>query len=142
MGLQSILTASVPLQMAPVLAAHPLALALAPLFADCFDGLDHELLLVAGCDRRGTLLVMGEGTGGRGAVPSVLPALRAALAPPGVELLVMAHNHPDGTVEPSRADKDATRGAAALARLAGAQLADHLLFANGQHVSFRQMGIV
>ena len=122
--------------------AHPLARELYPIFAEQLVGLRHETLVVAGCDASGRLLVFNERIGGALSIVSVVPAIREALGCPQVTQLVMAHNHPCGTLVPSRADRLSTQTSAALARLAGARLVDHWLFAGGKAVSFRSLGLL
>jgi DNA repair protein RadC len=56
--------------------------------------------------------------------------------------LIMAHNHPSGSAEPSPADKAATRRLAELARPLGIRLIDHLIFAAGGVTSFRALGLL
>lgn len=54
----------------------------------------------------------------------------------------MAHNHPSGLPWPSEADRHATREAMALLRRLGIELADHLIFADAGHFSFRRAGML
>ena len=121
---------------------HPLGLALVPLLAPYFLGLDREHLIIVGCDSRQRLMSFVEQRGQTLAVDGVLPALRQAMAPTGVSQLLVAHNHPCGSTNASQADCEVTRRIAALARLAGVTLADHLLFAGSRHTSFRALGLL
>lgn len=125
-----------------IASAHPLAAALSPLLRPHFDGLSHELLVILGCDSRHRLLSFVEYRGQGESIDLALPAFRSALAPERVSLIVLAHNHPCGSPNPSQADCEATRRIAALCRLAGVSLVDHLIFA-GPHVSsFRALGLL
>ena len=45
----------------------------------------------------------------------------------GAEEIIVAHNHPDGSLMPSEADVDATRKLGAAARLLHVKLLDHLI---------------
>lgn len=122
--------------------AHPLALDLFPIFSELAAAGDREALFLAGCDDHGRLLVFVERLGGAMSIGTAMPAVREALACPKVVTLVLAHTHPCGSLSPSRADRMATHSIAALARLAGASLADHWLFAGGQAVSFRSLRLL
>lgn len=126
----------------PVEAGHPLGLALLPLLAPYFSGLGREHLVIAACDDRLRLVSFEEYRGEALTIDAALPALRRALAPERVSQLLLAHNHPCGSTVPSRADCEVTRRIAALSRLAGLVLADHLLFAGGRPVSFRALGLL
>lgn len=121
---------------------HPLAEALAPLFQPHFHGLAHELLIIAGFDACQRLLSFVEQPGQSRSIASVLPALRRALAPERVSLLLVAHNHPCGSLAPSQADCQVTRRIAALARLADVTLVDHLIFVGTRTTSFRALGLL
>lgn len=56
--------------------------------------------------------------------------------------MLVAHNHPGGGREPSAADRDATRRLHGLGHALGIRLIDHLLFADGEVVSFRELGLL
>lgn len=56
--------------------------------------------------------------------------------------MVIAHNHPSGDPRPSRADKAATRRLAETAGTLGITLHDHLIFADGEFRSFRELGLL
>jgi len=56
--------------------------------------------------------------------------------------LVVAHNHPSGDPQPSRADIEATRRLAETAAAVGIVLHDHLIFAAGECRSFRELGLL
>lgn len=88
-----------------------------------------ERLVVAGFDARLRLVAFREAAGQHASVSGLLPLTRHLMGHINVSILVIGHNHPSGIARPSQADRDATRRIAALCRLAGAQLAGHLLFA-------------
>ena len=52
----------------------------------------------------------------------------------------MAHNHPSGAPWPSDADRRCTLEAALFLRTLGIELADHLIFVERGHFSFRAAG--
>lgn len=93
-----------------------------------------ERLGVAGFDTRARLVRFVETQGQRTAVQGILGLSRAVLGHANVSILVIGHNHPSGIAKPSLADREATRRIAALCRLAGAQLAGHLLLAGEECV--------
>ena len=69
-------------------------------------------------------------------------AIFAAALALGSDGLVVAHNHPSGDPEPSRADIEATRRLADTAANLGIRLHDHLIFAAGGCRSFRELGLL
>jgi DNA repair protein RadC len=56
----------------------------------------------------------------------------------GAVRVIVAHNHPSGTVEPSLEDIALTRQLLAGAQFLGIPLLDHLILGNGTHTSLRQ----
>lgn len=57
----------------------------------------------------------------------------------GATRVIVAHNHPSGSVEPSPEDLSLTRQLLAGAQLLGIPLLDHLILGNGSHMSLRQI---
>jgi DNA repair protein RadC len=111
-----------------------------------FDGLaeqDREHLWSACIDRDGTVLAMrrdGPGEAFSTALP-VSSLLGEALACRAWGLIV-AHNHPDGSANPSAQDIRATRRLAEGAQALGLRLIDHVVVADGAWTSFRLMGLL
>lgn len=60
----------------------------------------------------------------------------------GAAALIMVHNHPSGSPEPSRADIAITNRIAEAGRLLGITLHDHLIVGREGHVSLRAKGLV
>ena len=60
----------------------------------------------------------------------------------GAAALIMVHNHPSGSPEPSRADIQITNKIAEAGRLLGITLHDHVIIAKEGHVSLRAKGLV
>lgn len=60
----------------------------------------------------------------------------------GASALVLVHNHPSGDPSPSRSDIDMTRNLIAIAQPLGISIHDHLVVAQGQYASFRELGII
>ena len=56
--------------------------------------------------------------------------------------IILAHNHPAGSLEASEGDKALTRQIAAGARALGVTVHDHLIVAHEGHFSFRQAGLI
>jgi DNA repair protein RadC len=56
--------------------------------------------------------------------------------------LILAHNHPDGDLAPSAADKAVTRRIVAIARPLDIQILDHLIFGRDDWASFRKLGLI
>jgi hypothetical protein len=120
-------TAFLPVTDTPYGDAAPVA-GLVPLFADYIAAGTFERAAVAGLDRHGRLRRFAEMAGTAEAVEDILPIIRSILADTAVTELVLAHNHSAAPSSPSPRDKMTTDRLAALARLAGAMLLDHLIF--------------
>ncbi len=56
--------------------------------------------------------------------------------------LILAHNHPGGSLEPSEGDQQLTRQVATAARAMGVTVHDHLILTAEGHFSFRQTGLL
>ena len=56
--------------------------------------------------------------------------------------IVLVHNHPSGSAEPSEQDRALTRRVADAAELFEIRLLDHVIIARGAHYSFRAHGLV
>lgn len=52
--------------------------------------------------------------------------------------MILAHNHPSGTTEPSRADIEVTKRLAEAGRIMGISVLDHIIVAEGQYFSFQE----
>lgn len=57
----------------------------------------------------------------------------------GATRVVVAHNHPSGSVEPSSQDVELTRQLLSGAQILGIPLLDHLILGNGNHQSLREI---
>ncbi len=107
--------------------------------------LKHEVFAVAYLDSAYRLLHNGvemlqEGTIDRAAVYPrrvVEAALKRQAA-----ALVLAHNHPNGNVEPSEQDKLVTRAIVLAAETIGLRVADHLIVSESQTFSFSKAGLL
>lgn len=54
--------------------------------------------------------------------------------------LILAHNHPSGLAEPSRADRDITQQIMRACSLVNIRVLDHLVIGRGEYVSFAERG--
>jgi len=54
--------------------------------------------------------------------------------------VIVAHNHPDGTLEPSAADISVTAQLKAAGRIVGIELLDHIIFNRTAYFSFLEEG--
>ena len=107
--------------------------------------LKHEVFAVAYLDSSYRLLLNGvemlqEGTIDRAAVYPrrvVEAALRHQAA-----ALVLAHNHPNGNVEPSEQDKVVTRAVVLAAETISLRIVDHLIVSASETFSFREAGLL
>ena len=60
----------------------------------------------------------------------------------GAAALILVHNHPSGSPEPSRADIQITHRIAEAGRLLGITVHDHVIIARSGHVSLRSKGLI
>ncbi|MEO1968171.1 MAG: DNA repair protein RadC [Sphingomonadaceae bacterium] len=60
----------------------------------------------------------------------------------GATALILVHNHPSGSAEPSRADIAITNRIAEAGRLLGVTVHDHVIVAGSEHVSLRAKGLI
>ena len=60
----------------------------------------------------------------------------------GASALILVHNHPSGSPEPSRADIQITQKIAEAGRLLGVTLHDHVIIGREGHVSLRAKGLI
>ena len=56
--------------------------------------------------------------------------------------LVFAHNHPAGSIEPSKSDKDITRDLVFAGGAIGIKILDHLIIGNNRYYSFAGEGLI
>jgi DNA repair protein RadC len=112
---------------------------LAPLFADAEGG----KLVVLHLDKARKLIALEEHElGGEDEIVLPIRDIFAAALRHVAQGMVVAHNHPSGDPRPSRADKAAARRLAETADALAIVLHDHLIFAGGERLSFRQLGLL
>lgn len=107
-------------------------------------GLENEVLTVVFLDAAHAIIdtqVVAEGTV---SVNTVYPRelIKAALAR-NASALVIAHNHPSGSLKPSRQDEELTRSLHLICSFMHIQLLDHLIIGSGEDVySFADHGLI
>jgi DNA repair protein RadC len=103
----------------------------------------HEVFAVLFLDSQNRLLAMEELFRGTLTQTSVYPrevVLRALHHQAAA--MVLAHNHPSGTVQPSRADEALTQTLKAALALVDVRVLDHIIVAPGQAFSMAEAGLV
>lgn len=91
----------------------------------------------------GRLLAASEHGGEQKNSAVLTPAMvRTAVSARDGTSVLLAHNHPSGDLRPSPDDIQLTRQFAALCRMAGLVLTDHLILSSSGHFSFRAAGLV
>jgi DNA repair protein RadC len=106
-------------------------------------GLEHEVFAVLFLDSQHRLLCMEELFRGTLTQTSVYPrevVKRALQLNAGA--LILAHNHPSGLAEPSRADEFLTQRLKNALQLVDVAVLDHLVVGAGQTVSFAERGLL
>ena len=105
--------------------------------------LGHEAFAVLFLDTRHRLLTLEVMFRGTLAHTSVHPReiVKRALAL-NAAAVVLAHNHPSGVAEPSRADELLTQGVRAALQLVDVRVLDHLVVGSGAVLSFAERGLL
>ena len=104
---------------------------------------EHEVFAVLFLDSQHRLIVMEELFRGTVSQTSVYPreVVKRALAL-NAAAVVLAHNHPSGVAEPSRADEHLTQALRSALQLVDVRVLDHLIVGTGQVVSFAERGLL
>ena len=108
----------------------------------CTD-LEHEVFLVLYLDAQHRLIEAEELFRGTLTQTSVYPreVVKGALAR-NAAALAIAHNHPSGEAEPSRADELLTQTLKSALSLVDVQIIDHFVVAGDQVISFAERGLI
>lgn len=104
---------------------------------------NHEVFAVLFLDNHNRLIALEEMFRGTLSQTSVYPrevALRALHHQ--ASSVILAHNHPSGAVEPSRADEHLTRSLKAALALLDVRVLDHVIVAPGAALSMAERGLV
>ncbi len=106
-------------------------------------GLGHEVFAVLFLDSGGHLIALEEMFRGTLTQTSVYPreVVKRALARHAAAV-ILAHNHPSGTAEPSRADEFLTQTLKNALGLVDVRVLDHLVVGCGNVVSFAERGLL
>ncbi|MBK1715545.1 RadC family protein [Rubrivivax gelatinosus] len=106
-------------------------------------GREHEVFAVLFLDSQHRLIVMEELFRGSLSQTSVYPreVVRRALAL-NAGTLILAHNHPSGLAEPSRADEFLTQTLRQALQLVDVRVLDHLVVGRGCVVSMAERGLL
>lgn len=106
-------------------------------------GLQHEVFIVLFLDSQNRLLSAAEMFRGTLTQTSVYPreVVKSALQR-NAAAVVLAHNHPSGSAEPSRADEHLTQTLKAALALVDVRILDHLVVAGDQATSFAERGLI
>lgn len=106
-------------------------------------GLGHEVFAVLFLDHQHRLLQLEEMFRGTLAQTSVYPreVVRRALAL-NAGAVILAHNHPSGVAEPSRADEHLTTTLKSALALVDVRVLDHVVVGQGQVVSMAERGLL
>ena len=111
-------------------------------FAPFFFAREKEVLHAAFLDSELRLVSLISVAGTSNEVElSVSEVLREAVKQ-DAHAVLLAHNHPSGQPQPSRADQALTRQVASVCEHMGIILVDHLIFGDGEPYSFREKGVL
>lgn len=106
-------------------------------------GLEYELFCVLFLDAQNRLIELQEMFRGTVTQTSVYPReiVKAALTL-NAAAVILAHNHPSGFAEPSRADEALTQTVKAALALVDVRILDHLVVTAAETVSFAERGLL
>jgi len=106
-------------------------------------GLQHEIFAVLFLDAQHCLIAMEEMFRGTLTHTSVYPreVIKRGLEL-GAAAVILAHNHPSGVAEPSRADETLTTMLKTALALVDMRVLDHLIVGNGEVVSLAERGLI
>ncbi len=106
-------------------------------------GLHHEVFAVLFLDSQHRLIALEEMFRGTLTQTSVYPreVVKQALTL-NASSVVLAHNHPSGTAQPSRADEALTHTLKAALALVDVRVLDHFVVTASQAVSMAELGLV
>ena len=106
-------------------------------------GLDYEVFLVLYLDAHHRLITIEQLFRGTLSQTSVYPreVVKGALHHQAAAV-VLAHNHPSGVAEPSRADQALTQNLKQALNLVDVRVLDHFIVAGAQHCSFAEQGLI
>jgi DNA repair protein RadC len=105
--------------------------------------LEHEVFTVIFLDAQNRLIALKEMFRGTVSQTSVYPreVVKESLAL-NAAAVILAHNHPSGAADPSRADEFLTQSLRAALLLVDVRVLDHLVVAGSDVVSFAERGLL
>jgi DNA repair protein RadC len=105
--------------------------------------LEHEVFTVLFLDAQNRLVALKEMFRGTVSQTAVYPreVVKEALAFNAASV-ILAHNHPSGVAEPSRADEYLTQSLKSALALVDVRVLDHLVIAGADVVSFAERGAI
>ena len=108
-----------------------------------FSGLEHEVFACLFLDNRHRVIRYEEMFRGTIDGCSVHPreVVKAALAA-NAAAVILAHNHPSGVAEPSRADTQLTRRLTDALALVDVRVLDHIVTGGAETMSFAERGLL
>ena len=108
-----------------------------------FAGREYESFVVLFLDAQNRLIAMEELFRGTRTQTSVYPReiVKASLSH-NAAAVMLAHNHPSGVPEPSRADEHLTQTLKAALALVDVRVLDHLVIAGNSSLSFAERGLL
>jgi DNA repair protein RadC len=108
-----------------------------------FTGLEHEVFTILYLNSQNELIEAVEMFRGTLSQTSVYPreVVKEALKQ-NAAAVILAHNHPSGSVQPSRADEHLTQTLKASLALVDVRVLDHIIVAGTATVSMAEMGLV
>ena len=106
-------------------------------------GLEYEVFWVLFLDAQNRLIAAEEMFRGTLTQTSVYPreVVKRALAL-NASTVLLAHNHPSGAVEPSRADEAITRTLKTALQLVDVRVLDHIIVGGNKSLSFAERGLI
>ncbi len=103
----------------------------------------YEQLYIIGLDTGHRLLACTHISQGDEGETAVYPRrIMAAVLRCGAAHAVLCHNHPQGSAQPSRADRDLTEAIARTLKDVSISLTDHIIVGNGETFSFKQQRLL
>ena len=104
-----------------------------------YASLDHEEMHLISLSNKGQIIsddVVGSGTLEKSAVS--IPLIIKTLCLNGAANFIVVHNHPSGSMKPSKADLTMTESIYSLSKLIKVHMLDHFIIGNGNYFSFAE----
>lgn len=108
-----------------------------------YASLDHEEMHLISLSNKGQIIsddVVGSGTVEKSAVS--IPLIIKTLYLNGAANFIVVHNHPSGSMKPSKADLTMTESIYSLSKLIKVHMLDHFIIGNGNYFSFAEHNLL